>query len=167
MGDPAEASQRIERLLEEVRAVASPLAWRRVDELVRAVVSLYGDGLARVHAVLDERQRETLADDELVGSLLALHGLHPLAADARIRAALAEAAPRLGRVELLALDGATARLRALDDPAFTDAGRVIERLVQEAAPEVERVEVEGLRPPPRPGPLVQIDLARSRAGRAP
>src|SRR5262245_58095752 len=97
MGDPAEASQRIERLLEEVRAVAGPLAWRRVDELVRAIVALYGDGIARILGVLDEGQRATLSADALVGSLLALHGLHPLDAAARIRAALDEAAPRLGR----------------------------------------------------------------------
>jgi hypothetical protein len=161
--DAAEASERIERLLAEVRATASPLTWQRVDELVTAIVDLYGRGLGRLLDAVDASRHRELAEDDLVSSLLALHGLHPEPVELRIRRALDEIAPQLGRIELEALDGGVARLRALDAPAARDAASAVERLVLQAAPELERVAIEGLREPVAKGPLVQIDLARSRA----
>jgi hypothetical protein len=163
------ASEHVERLLEEVHATTSPQAWQTVEALVQALVALYGDGLSRLVALLVERGvyedalQERLADDELLGSLLALHGLHPQPPELRIRRALDDVAAKTGAIQL-ALEGGVARLRVLDGgPA--SLGKSLERLVQEAAPEVERVLVDGLRAPAAAGePLVQIDLARSRAG---
>jgi hypothetical protein len=169
----AQTSERIERLLTEVRATVSPLAWQRVEELLQTVVGLYGRGLGRVldllHAAqaLDAAVARTLAADELVASLLSLHGLHPWPARQRIEAALETVAPQLGRIEIVALDAQRVRLRALDAPPSVGAGETIERLVQEAAPELEAIEIEGLRAAATRGPLVQIDLARSAARREP
>jgi hypothetical protein len=163
MSDAGETSQRIERLLQEVRGSVGPVAWRRVDELVTSIVDLYGRALGQLLEAVDPAARPALADDELLASLLALHGLHPLPLDARIGRTLAELAPTFGSLELLALDGTTVRLRAVDAPPIRDAAAAIERVLLEAAPELERVEVEGLREPAAAGPLVQIDLLRSRA----
>lgn len=159
-----EASARIERLLDTLRNTAGPLAWQRVDELLHVLMDLYGRGLSRLLELTapDEATRLTLAEDDLVSSLLALHGLHPLSPEARLRRALDDLKPKLGVLELVALDGGTARLRAVDPPEIANLDRSLERLVLEVAPELDRVLIEGLRKPPQRGPLVQIDLARSR-----
>jgi hypothetical protein len=179
-----ERSDRIERLLEEVRELASPPAWERVDSLVATIVDLYGTGLARVLALiaeagrLDENLAARLAGDELVAGLLTLHGLHPHGAAERIRRALAPLAADVGAIELVAVEESVARLR------FTGGGsariaparlaRAVERLVRDVAPEVARVEIEGLSLVPSAvegrSPvenLVQIDLGRSRRGARP
>jgi hypothetical protein len=63
--------------------------------LVAALVDLYGAGLERTVACAREAARnageldERLIRDELVASLLLLHGLHPLGLEQRIEAALA------------------------------------------------------------------------------
>jgi hypothetical protein len=164
MDDAAATSARIERLLEEVRATAGPVTWPRVDELVTSIVDLYGRALGRMLEAVEPAARRALADDELLGSLLALHALHPLSLEERIRQALDAAAPTFGALELVAIEGAHVRLRAADAPAVGGAAAAIERLVLEAAPEIERVEIDGLRErTPTKGPLVQIDLQRSRA----
>jgi hypothetical protein len=154
---------RIERLLEEVRATAGPVTWQRVDELVTTLVGLYGRALARMIEAVDPERRGDLAADELVGSLLALHSIHPDGAEARISRALELLAPIYGTIEIVELERELVRLRAIDAPAAAGAAEAIEQVVLEAAPEIERVEVLGLRTAQK-GPLVQIDLARSRLG---
>jgi hypothetical protein len=158
----ADASARIERLLAEVRTSVSPLAGKRVDELIGAVVEVYGHALTRLVELVEPARRAELASDELLGSLLALHGLHPSSLEARVKTALEGLSAQVGRLELIALEGGVARLRAPDAPALPGGREAIERALQEVAPELERVEVEGLREPSRPGALVQIDLVRSR-----
>jgi hypothetical protein len=160
----AEAGARVERLLEELRGSAGPQVWPRVEELVRSLVDLYGSALARTVAAVEEGRRAALADDELVGSLMALHGLHPLPIEARVRRALDAVAAQLGRVELVALDRGRARLRAVDAPPVDGAEELLRRSVEEAAPELDAIEIDGLRAAPR-GSLVQIDLQRSRTAR--
>jgi hypothetical protein len=161
--EAAATSARIERLLDEVRRTAGPVTWPRVDELVTALVDLYGRALARMLEAVEPSRRTALGSDELLGSLLGLHGLHPDAAETRIRRALEALSPTLGALELCAIEGGLVRLRALDAPATAGAADAVENLIFEVAPEIERVEIEGLRAPQK-GPLVQIDLARSRAG---
>lgn len=158
-----EASRRIERLLTEMRGAVSPLAAQRLDELVTALVELYGRALGRMLDAIEPARRPELAGDELVGSLLVLHGLHPLPVEARARAALDELAPQLGRLELVALEDGMARVRAVDAPAVAGARELIALRLEEAAPEIARLEVEGLRAPTTKGGLVQIDVHRARA----
>ena len=67
------------------------------------LVELYGAGLATIVAILGAdrdagpRLLDALAADPLVESLLLVHDLHPLDADARIRRALEAVRPQLGR----------------------------------------------------------------------
>ena len=100
-GDLRRSGERIERLLEEIRASASPPCWRRVDELMRLVVDLYGAGLGRIVEIVGVAARDAdggaaaipalLAADELVASLLLVHGLHPEDIPTRLRTALGKA----------------------------------------------------------------------------
>ena len=171
---------RIEALLEELQATAGPPTWLRVEELVQRLVTLYGAGFSRMldHAraagAPDDALAGRLADDELLSGLLLLHGLHPATAEERIVRALAQVRPYLGShagdIELVALenDGAV-RLRLLGSCSSCPSSRAtvehtIRRAVEDSAPEVTRIEVEGVDPPATGSAtsLVQIDLLRSR-----
>jgi hypothetical protein len=67
---------RIEALLAEAETLPDPRARGLARELAAAMVALVGEGLARVLAAEPALERR-LADDELVGNLLVLCGMHP------------------------------------------------------------------------------------------
>jgi Fe-S cluster biogenesis protein NfuA/nitrite reductase/ring-hydroxylating ferredoxin subunit len=160
-----EVGERIEHLLAGLRA-RDETAAAAAEELTSLLVGLYGDGLARVVAVLAAGPAGTgllaeLADDPLVGSLLVLHDLHPLDVDARIQRALDRVRPYLGShaggVQYLGVTDGVARLRLEGSchgcPSSTVTVRLaIEDAVAQAAPEVSEVLVEGVTEPP----LLQI-----------
>lgn len=147
---------RIEALLAELGASAGPQTWPRVEELVSRMLALYGAALERLllHARasgandLDAR----LSTDELVSSLLLVHGLHPLDAKERVRRALDRARPYLGShggdVALVAVEGDTATLSLSGSCDGCPSSRdTIEGLLRQAieadAPEITRIEIAG------------------------
>jgi hypothetical protein len=152
--------ERIARLLDEVQAMAGPTTWQRVEELVRRLVALHGEALARILAVAREGgafgpDREArLCEDELVSSLLLLHGLHPLPTAERVARAVASLGERLApevEVVLEALgDDGVARVRVRGEGRGCGAGaalaRGIEHAILEAAPELVGVEIAGIAP---------------------
>ena len=87
--------ERIEVVLDELRSSVSEPAWRGVEELVRLLTDLYGAGLARTLELCDPDAGlvDRLAADQLVGSLLLLHGLHPQDLSQRVRRAVDALAP--------------------------------------------------------------------------
>jgi Fe-S cluster biogenesis protein NfuA len=176
--DPKAEGDRIARLLEEVRGMAGPSTWQRVEELVQRLVRLYGAGLGRVLELvadagrLDASLRGRLCEDELVASLLLLHGLHPVPTAERVASAVETLRERLApdlRLELAGVEGGVARLRlagAAGGCASSAAAvaRAIEQQVLEAAPELARVEIEGApAAPSAPGERL-VTLGRPRAG---
>src|SRR6201995_4737238 len=75
------AGDRIQTLLDSC-AASGAAAHERAQQLVREVVGLYGAGLERIIALSelpgqDNGLLERLAADDLVASLLLVHGLHP------------------------------------------------------------------------------------------
>jgi hypothetical protein len=76
--------------LEDVPGPTGELA----REAVSTLSSVYGEALARVAALVPDITG--LAGDQLLGHLLALHGLHPEPAERRIERALASACRSLG-----------------------------------------------------------------------
>ena len=157
-----EEGDRIEQILEELRASAGPTTWPRIEELVQRIVGLYGAGLERMlaHATAGDDVVARLTGDELVSNLLILHDLHPLSPVERIERALDEVRPYLGShaggVELLGIRDGVAKLRLVGSCDGCPSSRVtvdqaIERAILQAAPEVVAVEVEGVAPP-RPVP---------------
>ncbi|WP_322942113.1 hypothetical protein [Actinacidiphila yeochonensis] len=80
---------------------------------MRALMDLYGAGLARAVALLSGRSGNPLGpllDDEAVAGLLVLHGLHPDSLDGRIDRALRRAEAQ-GEVDAAGFDAGTGRLR--------------------------------------------------------
>jgi Fe-S cluster biogenesis protein NfuA/nitrite reductase/ring-hydroxylating ferredoxin subunit len=177
MTSVAQAGERIEELLAALRARGGTAA-DTAEELVRLLVGMYGDGLAAIMAALAEEGEAgraitaRLTDDPLVEGLLLLHGLHPLGVDERIQRALDRVRPYLGShaggVQYLGVRDGVARLRLEGSchgcPSSTVTVRLaIEGAVQDAAPEVTEVVVEGMTAPPEPK-LLQIG---PRPGAAP
>jgi Fe-S cluster biogenesis protein NfuA/nitrite reductase/ring-hydroxylating ferredoxin subunit len=156
---------RIETLLEEIESLEDPNARAKAAEVVRVLLELYGEGLARMMEVVAQGEEgettfEAFAEDELVSSLLLLHGLHPLDVETRVVRALEEVRPYLlshgGNVELLGIEGGVARVRMQGSCDGCPSSAVtlklaIEDAVQKAAPDLERIEAEGVtEPPPKP-----------------
>ena len=76
---------RVEALIGVLEQRPDPAALAAARELVRTLLDLHAAGLSRI---LDTAGRESslvgrLADDDLVGSLFLLHGLHPYPAAQR------------------------------------------------------------------------------------
>ncbi len=150
--DVESAGERVEELLATLR---SGEAREVAEDLVRVLMDLYGDGLARVVTMLrehDEALLGAIAADDLVASLLVLHDLHPDDTDCRIRRALVP----FDLVEYLGTDvSGVVRLR-LRGGCRSSAQAVVERAVLDAAPEVVSVEIVtatpllqiGMEPPP-------------------
>jgi Fe-S cluster biogenesis protein NfuA/nitrite reductase/ring-hydroxylating ferredoxin subunit len=168
MSGVRDVGARVEELLASLQSAPGPAA--AADELVRLLVSLYGDGLGHVVAILQEQgpagteMLGRLTDDPLVESLLLLHDLHPLDVDARIQRALDRVRPYLGShaggVEYLGVRDGVARLRLEGSchgcPSSTATVQLaINDAVTDAAPEVTEVVVEGVTAPPAPA-LLQI-----------
>ena len=149
--------ERIDELLEEFAVVADPRMRERAEELVRLLMELYGGALDRVLRIVDEAGRsaeimDRLGSDDLVGSLLVLHNLHPLDVKTRILRALDRVRPYLGShggdVKLGRVADGVAYLRLEGSchgcPSSTITMKLaVEKAIEEAAPEVARIEVEG------------------------
>jgi Fe-S cluster biogenesis protein NfuA len=169
--DARAAGERVEALIAELRARAGSRAGDAAEELVGCLVELYGAGLASIVAILGNasdagpRLLDALAADPLVESLLLVHDLHPLDADARINRALERVRPQLGShagvIEYLGIDDqgvAGLRLTASGHGCGSSSDTVaqtVQEAVAEAAPEVAGVHVEEVAAPAEV-PLLQI-----------
>ncbi len=93
------AGDRIQTLLDATSA-GGAAARERAEQLVSEVVGVYGAGLARVLDLVDDPavpdMRDRLAADDLVASLLLVHGLHPHDLRRRVSDALDRVRPYLG-----------------------------------------------------------------------
>jgi len=95
-------------------------------------------------------------EDELVSHLLLVHDLHPVDVETRIRQALDGVRPYLGShggdVELLGVEDGVARVRLCGTCDGCPSSAVtlqnaIEAAILKAAPDVERIEAEGVAEP--------------------
>jgi Fe-S cluster biogenesis protein NfuA/nitrite reductase/ring-hydroxylating ferredoxin subunit len=155
---------RVGTLLREVGVAPTvERAKERSEELVRALVQMYGDGLERVLDIVHEAAAErseiiftALCNDRYVEGLLALHGLHPLALEDRVQAALDSIRPYLesheGNVELTRVEDGIAyvRLAGSCDGCHASAATLknaVENAIFERVAEIVDVRAEGIEPP--------------------
>jgi Fe-S cluster biogenesis protein NfuA/nitrite reductase/ring-hydroxylating ferredoxin subunit len=158
--DVQAVGERVEALLAEFASASDPAIAGRAEELVGLLVDFYGAGLARIMELLDEQAAAPLLADKVVAGLLVLHELHPQSTEERVLAALDRVRPYLGShaggVEYLGLDDdGTVRLRLAGscDGCPSSAMTVkmaIEKGIEDVAPEVTKVEVEGMVSDPAP-----------------
>ncbi|MDT5204005.1 MAG: hypothetical protein QOD34_641 [Mycobacterium sp.] len=147
------AGDRIQTLLDATSA-GGTVARERAEQLVGEVVELYGAALSRVMAALgaraDTAMLNSLIADDLVASLLLVHGLHPHDVRRRVSDALDRVRPYLGShggdVHLLDIDGDTVKLQFAGSCKSCPSSAVtlelaVEDAIRAAAPEVSSIEV--------------------------
>lgn len=172
------AGERIESLL-DASSSGGAVARERAEQLVREVSDLYGAGLERIIRIAATSHNrsliEELARDDLVASLMLVHGLHPHDVETRVRTALDSVRPYLGShggdVELIAVDGGVVQLRLTGSCKTCPSSSVtlelaVKDAVQAAAPETTDIVVIATEAPVSAG-LISADSLMSLVHAAP
>ncbi len=144
--------ERVQDLQDRLDATPDSPAKELADELVGAVIQLYGEGLDRIVTTLGDSAQE-LTEDPLVATLLLIHDLHPVPLADRVRAALDSVRPYMeshgGNVELLSLEHGIARIHLRGSCSDCSASTVtlelaIKQALEQMAPDLEGLQVDGL-----------------------
>ena len=166
------AGDRIQTLL-DASGSGGAVARERAEQLVREVTDLYGAGLERMMDVAlaaDPGLAERFAADDLVASLLLVHGLHPHDVERRVSDALDSVRPYLGShggdVKLLGVNDGVVRLQFQGSCKSCPSSSVtlelaVEDAVRAAAPEISSIEVVAAESEPSPG-LIPTQSLMSR-----
>ncbi|BBX84141.1 NifU family protein [Mycolicibacterium aubagnense] len=170
------AGDRIQTLL-DASSAAGPVTRERAELLVGEVTDLYGAALQRIMRLLAGHPEltEQLTDDDLIASLLLVHGLHPHDARRRIEDALDKVRPYLGShggdVAVVSVadgpGGAAVRLQFAGSCKSCPSSAVtleltVEDAIRAAAPEVSTIEVVAAEP--KTG-VIPVDSLLSRVHR--
>jgi Fe-S cluster biogenesis protein NfuA len=154
--------QRIGELVGELENIADPEARASAKALVQLLLDLHGAGLERVMEIVaknDESGQPTIDDlgrDPLVSSLLVLYGLHPLDVESRVAQAVERVRPQVrkggGELDLLGIEAGVVRLQLqVTGHGCGSTGKTLKKLVEdalyEAAPDMNRLIIEGLEEP--------------------
>jgi Fe-S cluster biogenesis protein NfuA/nitrite reductase/ring-hydroxylating ferredoxin subunit len=146
------AGDRIQILL-DASSAGGAAARERAEQLVGEITDLYGAGLERILQIAvsaDPSLVEKFAGNDLVASLLLVHGLHPHGVERRIEDALDGVRPYLGShggdVTLLEVVGDVVRLQFAGSCKSCPSSAVtleltVEDAVRAAAPEIASIEV--------------------------
>jgi Fe-S cluster biogenesis protein NfuA/nitrite reductase/ring-hydroxylating ferredoxin subunit len=146
------AGERIQNLL-DASSSGGAVARERAEQLVREVTDLYGAVLERmmdVASAADPVLAERFAADDLVASLLLVHGLHPHDVERRVSDALDSVRPYLGShggdVSLLGVKDGVVHLQFQGSCKTCPSSSVtlelaVEDAVRAAAPEITSIEV--------------------------
>jgi Fe-S cluster biogenesis protein NfuA len=152
-------AERIEMLIQEVSSFPDTRARETTEELMQCLLDMYGEGLARILEITARAETagqaliSDFARDDVVGSLLLVHNLHPVDLQARVQQALDEVRPQLklhgGDVEFIKLQDGVAYLRLEGSchgcPSSTiTLKRLIEEALNKIAPDLEGLEVDGV-----------------------
>jgi Fe-S cluster biogenesis protein NfuA len=172
----------IEVLIQEMAAFPDPQVRAKTEELLHALLEMYGASLKRMLEITDQVEAagqsliDTFAQDELVGALMLLYGLHPMGLEERVHQALDKVRSSVksqgGTIELLRIEQGIAYLRLAGSchgcAASTDALKQrIESALYGAAPDLDEIRIEGDDvPQPAPKP-VKFLPTRKRKENAP
>jgi len=171
--DFQERMQRVEALVRALESAPDPRLRADAQELVRALMDLHQAGLARViEAILHSRESgdgliARLAEEDLVSSMLLLHGLHPVDLETRVRRAVdgldAVLRKNSAQVEIISIEAGAVHLRlsSTSSPAtcgssLAAARQRVEDAVYQAAPDLAALEIE--QPVESPAPLGFVPL---------
>jgi Fe-S cluster biogenesis protein NfuA/nitrite reductase/ring-hydroxylating ferredoxin subunit len=166
------AGDRIQTLL-DASAAGGAAAHERAVQLVGEVTDLYGAALARMLRITvnaDPALADRFARDDLVASLLLVHGLHPHDVERRIEDALDSVRPYLGShggdVTLLGVVDDVVRLQFTGSCKSCPSSSVtleltVEDAVRAAAPEITSIEVISAEATPKATPKETVIPAES------
>src|SRR5437660_109087 len=133
-------NRRIDGLIDSLSRTADPRTLRQVQELVGLLLDAHGLGWSRL---LQRVDAASLLDDQLLVSLLLLHGLHPVPLAERVATAVAALPDQLGAVvESINGDKVRVRMRSAGSAA-SNARIAVERAIEAAAPDAAlTIEIE-------------------------
>jgi len=153
-----EQAERLQRLMEQAERLPDPVARTVTRQCLESILSLYGEGLARIlELVREENPQATgalldrLVNDTTIAGLLLIHGLHPLDLGTRLQRALDQVRPYMeshgGNVELISLEEGVARLRLKGTCQSCPSSTVtlelaVRSALEEACPDLAGFEVE-------------------------
>jgi Fe-S cluster biogenesis protein NfuA/nitrite reductase/ring-hydroxylating ferredoxin subunit len=160
---PEELLDRVQELTAKLDAYHDERARELAQDLLSAVIAMYGDGLRRIidtiagsreagAAILDE-----LAQDGAVASLLLIHDLYPATLEDRVLEALDSVRPYMeshgGNVQLVGIEAGVASLALQGSCNGCAASRAtlelaIKQALEQHAPDLAGIDVEGLAEPP-------------------
>ena len=154
--DPEALVARVEQLTAQLESIGDPFA----EELAGALMEMYGEGLTRIFAAIDEEGadalRERLTEDGVVASLMLIHDLYPVPLEERVQEALDSVRPYMeshgGNVELLGIEDGVAKLRLEGScngcaASASTLELAVEQALQATAPDLEGIDVEGVAEP--------------------
>jgi Fe-S cluster biogenesis protein NfuA/nitrite reductase/ring-hydroxylating ferredoxin subunit len=158
---PEQLVEIVQELQARLESAGDPATRELAEEVVSAIVQMYGAGLERIIGALLEAGEEggqiaaRMSEDPLVATLLLIHDLHPVPLEQRVQDALDSVRPYMeshgGNVELLSLERGVARIHLRGSCSDCSASSVtlelaIKQALEEAAPDLEGLEVEGAQP---------------------
>jgi Fe-S cluster biogenesis protein NfuA len=153
-------SDRIEELVSRIENTGDPAIRAVAQELLQAVIELHGVAFERILDQIaelpsGEKALIKVAEDDLVSNVLSLHGIHPVAIEARVAAAIEKAQPYLkshgGRVELDSVEDGTVHVKLQGTCGSCSSSsdtmkNHVEQAIYDAAPEVVTVIAESMPP---------------------
>jgi Fe-S cluster biogenesis protein NfuA len=154
-----ERMERMEALLQQAKQFPDPQVRGQVQEIVQSLLDLHAAALEKIVEAVAAADSagpaliENLAQDDLVGNVLLLYGLHPIDLETRVRQALEQVRPLLrshgGNVELLKILNGVVRLRLQGScdgcPSSAQTLKLaIEEAIYAKAPDIAGIEVDGV-----------------------
>jgi Fe-S cluster biogenesis protein NfuA/nitrite reductase/ring-hydroxylating ferredoxin subunit len=167
---------RVQELTAQLGEIEDPAARELGEELTAAVVQMYGAGLERIVGALGEagpagtEVMDRLVQDGVVASLLLIHDLYPVSVEERVLQALERVRPYMeshgGDVELLGVHQGIAHLRLQGSCRSCSASSAtlelaVRQALEEAAPDLDGMEVEGVVEEAEPAPLDVLQVEPS------
>ena len=156
---PGDLLDRVQSLSAAVDELPDPRARELAQDLVGAVIAMYGDGLRRIMDAISQAREggatilDQLAQDGAVASLLLIHDLYPVGLEERVIEALDTVRPYMeshgGNVELLGIEDGVARLELQGSCNGCAASRAtlelaIKQALDEHAPDLVGLDVQGV-----------------------
>lgn len=148
---------RLNSLVEELENYPDTEVRDKALELVQIILNLYGESLRRMMATIESAPQGDqilgrMASDEVIRSILLIHGLLPVSLYDRVAGKLNDLRPYLisqgCEVELLGVEDARARIRLIRSgkgaPPVAVLKVEIEKELNEIAPDLMALEIEGL-----------------------
>lgn len=178
--DPEALIEHVQALTDRLGAADDGPTRAIAEELLAAVLQMYGAGLERVLELVAVAGgdaapaiRDALTADGLVASLMLIHDLYPVPIEARVREGLEQVRPYMeshgGDVELLGIEDGVVHLRLEGSCKTCSASSstlelAVRQALEQTAPDLVGMEVEGVVEPPTAGPA--LPLAGGHAGGA-
>jgi Fe-S cluster biogenesis protein NfuA len=171
-------AQEIERLIREFETIKDPDLREKVVTLVQSLMAFHAAGIERLmkmirdHGPASLSMLDDLANDNLVGSLLLLYGVHPLSMEVRVEQAIdrlrTNAILNGGKVEILGISDGIVRLRVQNQKNCQSSKQVlrtaVEEALYEAAPDVSEIQFVDEAQKEPPVSFVPLISLRNKSG---